>query len=571
MVMFGYKKRVKNSQLQEQLAPLHKKSRLQTRRVTPVSQIMLRISCEDESSCFDKLQSEILKWMEDKASQKLPQEAWNGDSFELRHVGAQHSAAVSLPEDGLWIGRQDDADSTVASRSWVTEFGLLKTQQGYVEFGCRLQCVSVSQDSPIHRTIPKFVKQIMGRFPVLLDGRKTGTKAWLVRTEEDVTELVRLLENSWRKRDVIVVATAMGSEDVRSCLFKPDDLAWRVAGAAHIVVITGKASFLLSNILGKEFSIFDQGVRTYRPGFNTTKDEPFRHPLAFKERISNWQEPNGPGKGPEAFLDWVAGKILEGTAHGRNLEIELPAFTTAASTAASLRLDKAKAEGASDADLLNLALEENQSLRDGKELSDSLLKEADQEQEELRNELQQVRLELEVERHKSRSLGVVIEKLRTSDTQNGQATIPESLDDLENWCNVALSGSVYVHPKALKETRKSNFQNAGLIYQSLLILRDFYVPMKKGEKNGIAELNAFREELAKNGLDESASLSPDKFAEMGETYKVSYDSRRLLLERHLKGNSSRKEHGFRLYFTWDDETQLVVVGWMPTHLDNSLT
>ena len=43
------------------------------------------------------------------------------------------------------------------------------------------------------------------------------------------------------------------------------------------------------------------------------------------------------------------------------------------------------------------------------------------------------------------------------------------------------------------------------------------------------------------------------------------------LERALRllGRDSRdRRYGFRLYFFWDEEGQVAVVGWLPSHLDN---
>ena len=45
-----------------------------------------------------------------------------------------------------------------------------------------------------------------------------------------------------------------------------------------------------------------------------------------------------------------------------------------------------------------------------------------------------------------------------------------------------------------------------------------------------------------------------------------------VLDWHLKrGESRERTRCFRLYYFWDDETQCAVVGWLPSHLDNSLT
>lgn len=45
-----------------------------------------------------------------------------------------------------------------------------------------------------------------------------------------------------------------------------------------------------------------------------------------------------------------------------------------------------------------------------------------------------------------------------------------------------------------------------------------------------------------------------------------------MLDLHLKkGNSHEPRYCFRCYFCWDVATQMVVFGWLPSHLDNHLT
>jgi hypothetical protein len=44
------------------------------------------------------------------------------------------------------------------------------------------------------------------------------------------------------------------------------------------------------------------------------------------------------------------------------------------------------------------------------------------------------------------------------------------------------------------------------------------------------------------------------------------------LEQHLrKGNDRDERFCFRLYFFWDKKKSLVVVGWLPSHLDTRNT
>ncbi len=84
---------------------------------------------------------------------------------------------------------------------------------------------------------------------------------------------------------------------------------------------------------------------------------------------------------------------------------------------------------------------------------------------------------------------------------------------------------------------------------------------------GSDKKTAYEAALAKLQLEDSATGDGVKFA--ADIYSVQYGGQRRILDRHLKGSDSRdRRYGFRLYYIWDDEGQVVVVGWLPSHLDN---
>ncbi len=153
-----------------------------------------------------------------------------------------------------------------------------------------------------------------------------------------------------------------GSEDPAAATVEVDRIHTRILGSAHVVVITDPASFSLSDRVGKEFSVFRGAVRTYRPGFDIALDEPFRHPLALPDRILAW-----PVGGRESYERLLIGQTLARAAAGRDADKQLPPFTEARRVAAQLELASARTAGSSDADLLRLAEEDNESLRDALE------------------------------------------------------------------------------------------------------------------------------------------------------------------------------------------------------------
>ena len=132
------------------------------------------------------------------------------------------------------------------------------------------------------------------------------------------------------------------------------------------------------------------------------------------------------------------------------------------------------------------------------------------------------------------------------------------------------AGSVVLHNRAIRAAKKSAFEDVSLVYTTLLLLRDLYVPMRR--EGGLEKKRGYESALAALGLEESASFAGSRAREQGEAYFVEYGGRRRELDRHLKGSNSREERfGFRLYFFWDEETDQVIVGWLPSHLPNRAT
>jgi len=88
-----------------------------------------------------------------------------------------------------------------------------------------------------------------------------------------------------------------------------------------------------------------------------------------------------------------------------------------------------------------------------------------------------------------------------------------------------------------------------------------YVPMRRGTKAKSEFENACRD------LQLEDSLVGDAIRTHKERYTINYAGRPRLLDRHLKrGRAHNDALSFRLYYFWDDETETVVVGWLPSHL-----
>jgi hypothetical protein len=199
--------------VREPLSPIAIQLRESRSVIRPVSQIVIRLKPIDQKDRFNLCIDSILTWMNRRAGCQLPELAWQRQSFELSDIGAQRTAAVSIKSPRYWAARLDDADKSVVMRTWVTEIGVGVEASGDVLFGTRLICASRGIDEPYKRTVPGFVRQVLGAGEAELDGLTIYQDARLVSTESDVGALVSLLEDTSRHSDVLVLALPEGSTD----------------------------------------------------------------------------------------------------------------------------------------------------------------------------------------------------------------------------------------------------------------------------------------------------------------------------------------------------------------------
>lgn len=549
------------------LAPLQRSLRERYSTVRPVSQVLLHLRGTDQVKVFRDARQSVLAWMSNRAGRRLPDTAWRGESFELVEVGAQNVAAVAVDSPMYWTARLDDADKDVPMRVWTTEIAIGAATKNEVVFGARLINVTRGEQHPFTSTVPGFVRQIVETGNAHLDGRLISSKPWLISDRKDVHRLLALLSSRARSRDVVVLALPEGSSDPHQTAIPAEEICRQTLGAAHVAIITSAMSYLLTDLVGKEFSVFHRGIRTYRTGFNAEEQEPFLHPLALPRRIETFGD-----DGAKSYLKFLVAHVLSNSVKGPDAERQLPSFAIARQEIARLRIDAARRRGQSDTDLLALAEEEIEKLRkaldDQKLTSDGLLAAADEEVELLSSGLQ--REQAQVQHLKQRVEGL---KARLRDIDGREAdrpTIPETLEDFEDWCGRELSDAVVVLNRAYRGAKKSDYEDIELIYDAMLLLRDYYVPMRR---NGGGELRDLFDAKARAlGIELSRSFHGTGYGEHDNEYTVDYGGRKRLLDLHLKKGTAREpRHCFRLYFFWDDEEEQVVVGWLPSHLTTRAT
>lgn len=526
-------------------------------KVRQVSQISVSIPCDNIEKSFRDVRHEILRWAQRRAGRKLPKDAWEGNSFD--RSGARPAEAIHLEEPGYYAFKLVDDDKNVPQRHWSTEVAIAKSKNEIL-LGVRLFCVTMGEGVPFVPSVPGLVRQIAENHGATIDGRPIGNAPWIVDNKKEVGKLLSLLVNPKRKHDVCIISTKNESENPSSTLIRANKLFTQTIGAIHVVVLTSAASYELTKKIGKELSVFNQSVRTYRPGFNPDESEPHGHPIALMQNISMWDG------GPSAFSDFLITQCLRRTiTEARKHKEDIPSYTQVQEADRQLKRERNRQTIKSKEEELDLAYEEIEELqgqrKQDKEKYEADLSEAWEEKDRAiadRNEIKSINEDL------NRRIQY-LESLQP-DTE---VPIPKSFDELGKWSQKYLAGKVHVHNRAIRSARSAEKEcgpdNIRLAYETLLILRDHYVPMRT--QGGQKRKKAYQKELQSKGLKESPSISGQGAGKQGKTYFLNFRGEQRILEDHLKKGVRRDPRNcFRLYFFWDSTMQQVVVGSFPEHL-----
>ena len=552
--------------------------------VRPISQVVLKIPKNVNSSAFGNTRKAILEWIDRRAGRPLPEEAWKGESFTVREIGAQPVEVIAI--EGYWAARFDDADKEVAQRVWTTEISIAEINDGSVLFGTRLHCVTRGEDRPFDPSIPRFVRDIISVQDAYLDERMVSIEPWIVDSDEDVDRLCLLLTNPHRHSEVIVFSTTNDSGGPDQMIDMASRVAKQIAGVAHTVILKPRASWKLSGQVGEEFSVYGQAVRTYRLGFDPSVETRFAHPLVLASRIAEWESREG--RGWVAYEKFLISQALRRSISGRDIEQHLPRFATVRHLITEKLLQRVQrntglsykeqlAQEREYTEKLEKALkEQEQDFEKQRQDDDAVVVMAEDEREQALKDREQALEESHQRKAQYWRLQNRIKDLEKKLNEVGHSTrpeIPNNFDDFERWCGENLSGFVEVHKRAFRGIKDSLYGDPSLIFKALLVLRDYYVPMRQRREGDDNLKKRFEEECQELGIMEAPSIDKSRQGEEGDTYCVKYLDETRFMDRHLKnkGNSRDPSRCFRLYFFWDDENGQVVVGWLPSHLSTRIT
>lgn len=145
--------------------------------------------------------------------------------------------------------------------------------------------------------------------------------------------------------------------------------------------------------------------------------------------------------------------------------------------------------------------------------------------------------------------------------------LPTDLGELPQWAQLNAQ-RIEVLPRALGGAKKSIYEQPGQVFQGLEFLAGAYRAYRCGDLPK-AEMERALEAC---GMRLAGSVGRSVAGEQGSAYFATWRGRRRMFDLHLvKGGGRDERYCLRIYFFWSAEDRKVVVGWLPSHLSNSLS
>lgn len=531
-------------------------------RVRPTTQVLLQCKYPgvENRSTARRL---ILEWAHEKWPTLITEDHFERSSFEFSRPGVSIEFVCNA-DQSIWAFRVEHLDLG-AARTWTTE--MVVAAAGDIDMvGLRNYCAYSGLAATPRPSSPRVLRSLAKACHLLDAGREVGEFKF-VSASSECEDLVALLCSENRTLPVVVLSTR---EQTGTFSLHPVGLIKHLSGLAHIYLLDRDAANTLGLLLSGRHVVFDGAVRTFYPGFSLDSD-PFNHPVASLSRIEAWEDNfDVELKGPAAFQRFLMDSMhafsvrrvaqLESWSSYQSIkrEIGLAAGSQSQDRDHGKQLEELRAEN----EVLQELLQDDSDARVWRDWSESL----DSENAELRQQLN-------AERALNQVLSGELDRWRAGGGADSDS-LPTDYQEIPDWVGRNYASKVRLHSRAIRSLKSAIYRDVELVCRAIQFLaEEFHQTKTLGGKDLLKERD---EKLNELGLELSPSLAEHRLGEFREQYTVDYQSgqsTKHVLDMHLKtkGNSKDPRNCLRIYFFWDPQNEVVVIGHLPSHLDNRLT
>jgi hypothetical protein len=507
----------------------------------------------------------VIDWFDDKVPGHLSNEIYGLKSDHLDQEGLHTVRTIGLQEDGSWAGWVRYADRArfnqpaVAGRMWKAEVVLRVGPSPAKGAGNVRACIQMfmvtrpGADRSLDYDAPDIVSALekeLGLFDLYALPPKVV----------DITaqQLEHLVDHPARKRPVVVLTKSDSSSISFPYVLDRTALGLQLLGIAWAVALSPEETFRWTEVVGKGWTVYNGAVMTYKPLIDWENDEIYSHPRVFPDKIDNWVYAGRIGE--DAFRAFLVEQCVKDACQERF--IPSPDMTFASVEAADLARRR---EAAHYGELLPLAEEEIEALK-------SQVAELRTREETLALDLDVGKERVDADRNTIQILLAENDRLRgklaARSATEAQRTLPQQLAEVPDWAQEQFAGRLVLHPRAIRELKHGHFEDVQLISRAIEILAIEGRSWLQSETGAKERLDLACQVASL--IRPAKSISEHRAGEQGDAYFVDYpkgSAQKRFLEWHIgKGNERNERTCLRIYFFWDEPSQTVVVGWLPSHL-----
>ena len=509
----------------------------------------------------------IYSWIKKKYSKvyslpsKIPS-AFSKKTLDILYKANEHFCCRIEHSDGKFQGRE-----------WLTEVEVIARDEK------ALLGIKVSYTTPegadYNRNIfsvPTFIWEILNKNG-FSDVRELKQSVFEADSEEKLNELYDLLVDKNRIFPVVVITDLKNDEDSTSPIISPEDLLYRAGIIAHVVHIPCELCFSWKNKVGYMWDVYNGAVRTYYENLNFDDDNFYEHPLFTAQRIAACEYVSDNGEdliGATAFMELLIEKLRNRNTRlridwrGRGHKFLETALREADSEQLKFHNDKMNSL---EKTWEELCKEERERFEKEKNNLEDELLDAYEKSEQLKKDFERARGQIY-------SLECRIESLKQKllDAGNAEEIIPAecTYEYIPQWVKEYFPTTLYLSPRAKRSLKQACYKDVRLVYRALELLGTEYWQMK----TGLLDKAAFEEKCHEldNVKVNALTITDSRAGERDDVYFIEYRGKRRKLELHLKKGDDREEKNcLRIYYFWDDENSVVVIGSLPGHLETRNT
>lgn len=485
---------------------------------------------------------------------------------------SQNADIIYIPSEQYFCMRTVHQDLSDSNRFWITEAEVMNMNEELM-IGIKNSYTSTEPDNSLTAFgIPVFLRKLQSNC-FLMDGCGRTGKLRKIVSEKELDELFDLIMDSSRKLPVIVISqdnrvikdNIEFFEDKEGYLVDGEKLAKKLELRAHVFYLPIEFQEEWTKAIGMEWSVFNGAIRTYNSNASFNGTEYYGHPYILPNKILAMDYVTKDGKicvGGQAFRHILVHRIEEDNARRRIEWNKIghkfyfnKSMEQYKDTKTRIGIDDERKEYYKELDI------ENDQLREENIDLSNKINIAESEVDQMRKENQKYVSINYANQMRIRNLEKQIQEIRG---KKAEIEYPTEYSQIPQWVETHFRGKIELSNRALRALKEAVYCDIELVGKALELLATEYFDLKLG----VGDKAVYDAKLKELYLKDEQAISKVSAGEQGEEYYIKYNGQKKKFDKHLsKGDGRDPRKCLRIYYFWDDETNMVVIGSLPYHLN----